>query len=289
MKRTLSIRLFDTLQQGCKQLDYGARERIARFVESQRTAADTFVNKSGQEDLYYTVFGWMLALVLGLEVESNKMAQYLDKQPVESLSLIDYAAFTRCSMLLALKRHGIPGVFWSHLNPHPVQRPLFGFSGIPHQDYHSPYTQFIWMSLMEDTGTRLDGLDETSLEPYRVVDGGYANLRNSRSATTNATVAALAIKGQLHGYQTPAAVTFLRGLQDESGGFRATPQSPVPDLLSTATALFMLKNYHTSPAVAPEDFLTAHWTPSGGFTATLLEDNPDVEYTFYGLLALGTL
>jgi hypothetical protein len=28
---------------------------------------------------------------------------------------------------------------------------------------------------------------------------------------------------------------------------------------------------------------------SGGFSATLLEDTSDVEYTFYGLLALGTI
>jgi hypothetical protein len=34
-------------------------------------------------------------------------------------------------------------------------------------------------------------------------------------------------------------------------------------------------------------FIDAHWQPSGGFCATLMDETCDVEYTFYGLLALG--
>ena len=39
------------------------------------------------------------------------------------------------------------------------------------------------------------------LRSYRVKGGGYSNLRDREVATTNATVAALAIIGQLEGYK----------------------------------------------------------------------------------------
>jgi len=42
-----------------------------------------------------------------------------------------------------------------------------------------------------------------------------------------------------------------------------------------------------APKFNANDFIDAHWLPSGGFSATLIDETSDVEYTFYGLLALG--
>jgi hypothetical protein len=60
-------------------------------------------------------------------------------------------------------------------------------------------------------------------------------------------------------------------------------------LLSTATALFALRCYGVEPRYSAVDFIEGHWLDDGGFAATLLDDESDVEYLFYGLLALGTL
>ena len=60
-------------------------------------------------------------------------------------------------------------------------------------------------------------------------------------------------------------------------------------MLSTATSLVMLNCYGMKPKFAARDFIEAHWLDSGGFSATLMEDKSDVEYTFYGLLALGAI
>jgi prenyltransferase beta subunit len=108
-------------------------------------------------------------------------------------------------------------------------------------------------------------------------------------ATTNATVAALAIRGQLCGYQDNDDIRFLMLSQDESGGFYACASASIPDLLSTATALFILKCYGVTPRFDATDFINAHWLSSGGFGATLMDEAGDVEYTFYGLLALGAI
>ncbi len=77
-----------------------------------------------------------------------------------------------------------------------------------------------------------------------------------------------------------------------AGGFVAALQVPMPDLLSTATALHALAMLGISVEAAREsclDFLDSLWTNQGSFHGHWFEDDLDTEYTFYGLLALGHL
>ncbi|MBP7487508.1 MAG: hypothetical protein KA789_08790, partial [Parabacteroides sp.] len=92
MKDTLSIKLFKTLQKGKKKLSEEALHRMADFVNSQRTDVDSFMNKSGREDIYYTLFGWMLSYVLGVRLDTKKMTAYLTRQDMGQMDLIHYAA-----------------------------------------------------------------------------------------------------------------------------------------------------------------------------------------------------
>jgi hypothetical protein len=145
---------------------------------------------------------------------------------------------------------------------------------------------------MEDMRWQIHNKKEIieSLDSYRVPSGGYSNRVGGLSASTNATAAALSVRGQLAGYRynLTGDVKWLYELQDESGGFCANRQAPLPDMLSTATALFALRCYSIKPRVEPISFIEAHWLESGGFAPTLAERNSDIEYTFYGILALGT-
>ena len=93
----------------------------------------------------------------------------------------------------------------------------------------------------------------------------------------------------MEGYKPIDDLFYLRDTQDETGGFKAGRGAPVPDILSTATTLFLMGCYDIRPVRPVHDFIEAHWLDSGGFSATLLEDSSDVEYVFYGLLALGAL
>ena len=68
--------------------------------------------------------------------------------------------------------------------------------------------------------------------------------------------------------------------------------APVPDLLSTATALHALDAMHVDlkPLAEPcLDFLDSLWTNRGGFCGSWEDDALDCEYTYYALLALGHL
>jgi hypothetical protein len=75
-----------------------------------------------------------------------------------------------------------------------------------------------------------------------------------------------------------------------AGGFCAAPDAPLPDLLSTAVTLHAL-DAHTAPwrdrRETVLDFLDSLWTNVGAFHGSWADDEPDAEYTFYGLVALG--
>ena len=76
------------------------------------------------------------------------------------------------------------------------------------------------------------------------------------------------------------------------GGFLAVPGAPIPDLLSTATALHALAGLGVSFEKVKEpslDFVDSLWTNEGAFHGNWADEHLDCEYTCYGLLALGHL
>ena len=109
----------------------------------------------------------------------------------------------------------------------------------------------------------------------------------SFSPGTNAVCCILAMQYQMGEQLDTAQVEWLQQRQDETGGFYASEVAPIPDMLSTAVALFTLRLIGAEFRDATQ-FIQAHWLDNGGFAPTLLDDYSDVEYVFYGLLALGT-
>ena len=105
--------------------------------------------------------------------------------------------------------------------------------------------------------------------------------------TTNACCCLLAMQYQTNGEFDTNLVAWLQERQDATGGFYANEQVPVPDMLSTAVALFTLRLVGAEVKDAT-DFIHAHWLDNGGVAPTILDDYSDVEYVFYGLLALGS-
>lgn len=283
MGQSITIRMLKTLERGCASLGEQARRLVVEYLLSQRSHRSAYVNKQGEEDLYYTSFGWLLEAALGVEQYATAMESYLAEFDEQELDLVHYAAFLRCA-LMQRAATGRLAFMWSAIKRRQI-RPLESFKIVPNNDRRSPYTQFVWCSLCEDTGNEFTLF---ALDDYRTAEGGYANLRGGRQVATNATAAALMVLGQSEGYVSQRAET-LSLMQHESGGFRASEMAPVPDLLSTATALFVLDCYGLKPRYEATDFVEAHWLENGGFAATLLDERSDVEYLFYGLLALGTL
>ena len=108
-----------------------------------------------------------------------------------------------------------------------------------------------------------------------------------RHLTSTAVCCILAMQHQTGETLDSSLISWLKERQDETGGFRASEVAPVPDLLSTAVALFTLWLIGVHPQSAAR-FIEAHWLDVGSFAPTLLDEYSDVEYLFYGLLALGS-
>jgi hypothetical protein len=131
-----------------------------------------------------------------------------------------------------------------------------------------------------------------SLKPLATPDGAWANDRGLKTGLTNATAAAVSLLRHLECPVPPAIGPWLLARAHRQGGFLAAPQAPMPDLLSTATALHALAGLGVGLAPVREpclDFLDSLWTNAGAFHGHWADDLLDCEYTFYGLLALGHL
>jgi hypothetical protein len=130
------------------------------------------------------------------------------------------------------------------------------------------------------------------LEELRTADGAWGNERGLGPGAANATAAAVAVLRALGAPAPKGAGDWLLKQAHAQGGIRATPQAPMPDLLSTATALHALAGLQVPLGPLKEcwlDFVDSLWTNQGGFHGHWADDDLDVEYTYYGLLALGHL
>ena len=66
----------------------------------------------------------------------------------------------------------------------------------------------------------------------------------------------------------------------------------MPDLLSTAVALHALDGMQVDFSASRDallDFVDTLWSAEGGFFGHWADETIDLEYTYYGLLALGHL
>lgn len=106
-----------------------------------------------------------------------------------------------------------------------------------------------------------------------------------RTKMTNATCCMLAMQYQKGESIDASMVEWLLERQDETGGFYASELAPIPDLLSTAVAVFTLQLVGDEPRYGVGDFILAHWLDNGAFAPTIFDEYGDVEYVFYGLLA----
>ncbi|MDR2472355.1 MAG: hypothetical protein LBD53_02160 [Tannerella sp.] len=302
MKQTISLKMLQTLRKGVARISPEAKQTVKHYIESQLMPDGLFADKTlCKSDIYYSVFGLMLANFFDVKIPSRISTNHLN---INALNLLEYSSLVRVRMLLSmrgLRKFLIP--FRKHRTHIPV------FKEFPHSDPCSPYSQFLLWSLKEDLRYKITDKEViiASLENYRLSDGGYSNILptlnsqlstlnsklstlNSQLSTLNSTVAALMVRGQSQGYNSnDPAVEYLIDIQDDTGGYKATYDAIIPDLLSTATALFVLSCYGVKPRIDPAPFIEAHWLDTGAFASTLPDMTGDIEYTFYGVLALGTL
>src|SRR5262245_33070121 len=270
-----------------------SRDLVASFLRSHTNPDGAFQNRAGASDLYYTVFGLDALIALQEDVPVDRTAAFLSGVDPDALDFVHAACLARA--YAALRQ--LPSVST-------VDRVLAliegcrssdgGYATSPGGRDGSAYAAFLALGAYEDVGREMPRPEAvlSSLRGLRAKDGGYANHPASAHGITPATAAAIVVRRHLGEQSDRETGMWLLDRCHKNGGFFASPAAPVPDLLSTATALHALSTVGVPVAGVRDpclDFIDSLWTNRGGFFGTWADDAPDCEYTFYALLALGHL
>jgi len=262
---------------------------VADFLKNEITEDGGFRDRSGKSDLYYTAFGIDCFHSLAVEPPVDKISPYLDRFLFgENPSLVDIACFARARAGLGAAAD--PDI----LKDLDKFRESDGGFGNADNGISDVYSTFLALGALQDGNLDLPPASAiaASLKGAKTPDGGYANAQNLTEGSTPATAAAMTI---LRNYSLPPdaeAVEFLFSVAHPQGGFRASPRTPAPDLLSTAVALHALSGARSEGTALLEktlDFVDSLWVNRGGFYGHWADEKIDCEYTFYALLALGHL
>jgi prenyltransferase beta subunit len=297
-----SIELFDVLLRANKLLSCDARGRISDFIFGQFTAEGGFCNRAGVCDQYYTMFGLGCAAALQLPLPLERIRYYLRHYELEDLDLVHLVCWAKSLLIIKLLRG--PAFY-------PLLRLNYGLGlrpklktaperfrtdsgGFADDGQSHPYAIFMGINLYQDSAVKLPDKPGAvaALESCRSSEGAFHNPHGGGQGMLLSTSAALLALRQLTGKVDAQAVEWMSKQQGETGGFHASPNTPMPDLLSTAVALFSLRICEyplAAMADSAREFILDHWHENGGFTGTLVDDCADCEYTFYALMALGAL
>jgi hypothetical protein len=302
-----------------------ATDLVTAFLRSQFNPDGGFKDRAGNSDLYYTVFGLEGLLALAPRGEAASAAGSASSSPSpgtpgegrgeslpskpgaattatylrsfgdgESLDFVHLSCLARCWASLPKDlRTGVPtDAILRHVERY--RTPDGAYDATPGAKCGSLYGCFLALGAYEDLGRPLP--DPAAMircaESLRTPDGGYANDLGMPLGLTPSTAAAATLLRHLGSPVPPDVVPWLLARHHPEGGFFATPDAPLPDLLSTATALHALAGLHADLARIKEpclDFLDTLWTNKGAFYGTWEDNTPDVEYTYYALLSLGHL
>lgn len=267
---------------------------VTAYLHGQVNPDGGFRNRAGESDLYYTVFGLQSLVALRAEPPTERVTAFL--QPFgdgDALDLVHLGCLARCWALL--RQPGLPADAAARVAASiEAYRTVDGGYHASREVAHgSAYHAFLALSAYHDLGLMPPDAPRLAhaVAGLRSDDGAFANEPGRPQGSTPATAAAVAVLRHLDAALPDDLAAWLLARCCE-GGFLASPQTPMPDLLSTATALHALSSLGASLEAIREpclDFVDSLWTSRGAFFGTWADEEPDCEYTFYGLLALGHL
>lgn len=280
-----------------------ATELVQAFVARQFTEAGGAGDRDGRPDLYYTIFGLACLEALQMpELHDPQSAVRTRLRPWlqgfgdgAGLDFVHLGALSRCHAAEGLEGMpaGLDEAILRRLEEYRARDG--GYDSDRDSANGNAYGCFVALGAYQD-------LQRPLPDPLRMVqclklletpDGAWANARQLKVGSTNATAAAVTLLHQLDLPIHERVGDWLLAQAHPEGGFLAMPKAPMPDLLSTATTLHALACLERPlPARLREkclDFIDTLWNAEGGFHGHWADDHLDAEYTFYGLLALGHL
>jgi hypothetical protein len=252
-------------------LDPQTLEEIKGFVIGQQTSNGGFSDKGGRSDIYYSLFGFFVSEALGLQEVMPALRKYTEEVVQrKELSGIHLS----CALILYSRLVGN-----RNLPPGLSKKMKAEFSDATAiQSGYSHFLNLLTCYYLEDYS-----------QLYKIIKAFDKRALDFEMPcpVTAANLIVQASNGLPADGLTAGLVSFYRN----DGSFSALRQAPMGDLLSTGVALYALRFVkHDLRIMKPEclEYVDSLYA-NGGFCATVLDPGADVEYTFYGLLALGAL
>jgi hypothetical protein len=252
-------------------IDPESLKQMRSYVINQQTSEGGFPDRAGKCDIYYTLFGCFVAEALDIKTINAPLKYYVNNMVREdNLTGINL----HCASIMYAK--------------------LFGLETFPKSLKKKVLAD------LNQTGRKLPIYSSflSMLTFYYLNDlkGIYRIMKNAKSSehvaempcpVTAANLVLLSLARKPITKTKERLMSFYKG----NGGFRALHNTPAEDLLSTGVALYAL-NYSGSDIrlIKPDclEYVDSLFH-DGGFRSTEPDVEIDIEYTFYGLLALGSL
>ncbi|MFA6403235.1 MAG: hypothetical protein WCX31_16675 [Salinivirgaceae bacterium] len=259
------------LKNSLQVIDAQTLAEMRVFLIKQQTAEGGFADKGGNCDLYYSLFGCYVAEGLHVPEVMPLLKQYV-KNVVQTHDL--KGVYIHSAAILHAKLFGaetLPSTFIKRLD-----------TDLYHgEKEHTAYSGFLGLMTFYYLGDYL-GL-------YRI-QKKLKSIKSNSEMPCSVTAAQLVLR---HCFCQPTKDMEKRlyAFYRNDGSFSAINQAPIGDLLSTAVALYALRFVNSDIRMIKPDCLNYvdSLYSEGGFCGTAIDTSLDVEYTFYGLLALGSL
>ncbi len=271
-----------------------AGDRVVEFLQGQFNEDGGGKNRAGESDLYYTVFTLDGLIAMQAQLPIDRVSRYLQQLGAgEGLDFVHLCCLARCWAAMAhdgLDASTTDGIL-SRIEA--FRSADGGYNATVDASCGTVYHSFLALGAYQDLARDLPKPNDVCNSTYalQTEDGGFTNEKRAYEGTTTTTAAAVTLLRHLEGKSPEQAGAWLRAQVHPEGGFKAAPRAPMPDLLSTATALHALAGMHVAFDDVKEvclDFVDSLWTGQA-FCGHWADDVHDSEYTYYALLSLGHL
>ncbi len=292
LTNTIGQRMIHAIRLANDALADESRQTIIDFILAQQNPDGGFRGRSDVSDLYYTQFALQCLEGLKTTHPLPKTETFLASLGDGSdLDLVHTTCLARClSSPLIKGGNKIPVKVFERINTHHLAGGGYRLDLEVTSD--SIYATFLADLAHQDWNVTPKNLDEfyKYIGKKKSKDGGFADQSGLDSGTTPVTAAAAMLLNETNTNLAPDIMAWLTAQWFHAGGFLATPNAPIPDLLSTSTALFALKTLGADISLFEDKtmkFIEYVWDDSGGFCGHIADSVADCEYTFYGLITLG--
>lgn len=288
------------LAAGAQHLEPAVVERHSQWIARQQKEDGGFGGREGESDPYYTTFALRSLWILGhVDAEAfSRAASFLRSRLTTHQSIVDLISLIFGAAICEIAAGKVvisdQDLHWRENVAsllHSLRTSDGGFAKTPEGHAGSTYQTFLSLLCYELLELEPPDADKIAgfLRSQRQPDGGYLEIRAAKRAGVNPTAAAIGALRLLKRLDIQAEVEtieFLAEMQAEEGGFTANTRIPFADMLSTFTALTTLHDLGAIDTIGLDGaraYALSLQAPEGGFYGFALDQQADVEYSFYGV------